>query len=123
MTVTNAEMEAMISQLEPLLERKDILGYLAARNTRALRENLTEYVDHKNSLVQKYGKHDVDENGNELPTISIFPGYENWDKYVAEIRDIMVVEQVFTPVTTSYKDALGVLTGQQLLDLDWMFRD
>lgn len=123
MKLTNQKMCEMITALEPLLERTDILGYLAARNTKLLSEATAEYEEFKNSLVIKYGKPDLDDDGNELPTVSICPGYDGWEKYVKEMESIMNVEQEFTPVTTSYEDAIGVLSGKELLNLDWMFHD
>lgn len=123
MKMTNAEMSTYVSMLEPLLERDDILGYIAARNIRAFREALTEFQEFKEEGIRKYGHHDVDENGDELPTISLYPGDEHWDEYAASMNEIMQVEQDVNIVTTSYENAIGKLTGQQILDLDWMFTD
>lgn len=123
MILKNVELDAMLKALKPLLDRSDILGYLAARNTKILTDLTAEYHDFKNELILKYGKHDIDEDGNELQTISIYPGYEDWEEYVKEMEAVMNVEQEFIPVTTSYEKAMGVLTGTQLLELDWMFHE
>lgn len=123
MKLTNIEMQRFVDILEPLLKRDDILGYIAARNIRTFREALKEYSEFREKAIMEFGKHDVDEDGNELPTISIYPGDENFDKFAAKMSDIMNVEQEVNIVTTSYENAIGNLTGQQILDLDWMFTD
>lgn len=123
MKMVNVQMQQYITLLEPLLERDDILGYIAARNIRTFREALTEYAEFREKAIVEYGEHDVDENGNELPTISIYPGYKHWDEFAAKMNDIMNVEQEVSIVTTLYENAIGKLTGQQILDLDWMFTD
>ena len=41
---SNAQMEQMLIALEPLLDRRDIVGYAAARNTRVLRAEALEYL-------------------------------------------------------------------------------
>lgn len=123
MKLTNVEMQQFATLLEPLLERDDILGYIAARNIRTFREALKEYTEFREKAILEFGKHDVDEDGNELPTVSIYPGDENFDEFAAKMSDVMNVEQEVNIVTTSYENAIGKLTGQQILDLDWMFTD
>ena len=61
--ITNFKMEIMLEQLKPLLSFRNKVGYAAARNTRTLRNALTEYLLFKRELIEKYGEPDIDING------------------------------------------------------------
>lgn len=123
MLMNNYQMAGALAELESLLERSDAVGFAAARNTKIFTEALSDYNRIREELIGKYGTHDKDDDGNELPTISIYPGYENFDQFMKEMNEIGIIEQDVPAVTLKYEKALGVLTGKQLLALDWMFSD
>ena len=58
MKYKNAQLAAMLDSLEPLMKRKDSIGYIAARNARIISDALREYFDFRNELVRKYGEED-----------------------------------------------------------------
>ena len=70
----NSEMVVMVQNLRPLLQLRNKIGYIAARNFRMLSTALTEYEAFKHDLINKYGEPDKDESGNETGTISIKVG-------------------------------------------------
>ncbi len=119
----NAKMLEMIHQLQPLLSRRDKIGYIAARNYRFLENSLTEYTMFKNSLVEKYGEPDRDELGNELPTVSLKISSPNFKLFCEELEPLSSIEHEVELMTAKYDDVAGVLSGEEILDIDWMLED
>lgn len=54
----NSEMVVMVQNLRPLLQLRNKIGYIAARNFRMLSTALTEYEAFKHDLINKYGEPD-----------------------------------------------------------------
>lgn len=123
MPYKNIEMERMIASLEPLLERTDMLGYAAARNTRILRTEAQEYFNRRDELIQKYGTDKLDGDGNPTGMSEIRVGSPEFDKYADEIQEWALIEHEPKLFVLDYEEAIGKLSGAQLLDLDWMFED
>lgn len=123
MKLKNIQMETMLKDLEPILPHRDKIGYVAARNTRILKDALTEYIAFKNELIQKYGSMDKDENGKELPTMSVKPDSPDFEKFIKEFEPIGSVEHDVDIMTIPYEDAIGILNGNEILKFDWMFTD
>lgn len=123
MELKNIKMMEMVHQLEPLLSHRDKIGYIAARNYRILTNSLTEYMAFRNGLIEQYGEPDVDENGNGLPTISIKVGSPNFKKFCAELEPFNNMEHEVCLMTAKYDDAIGCLTGEEILSVDWMLKD
>lgn len=121
MKLSNIEMEIMMEKLKPLLHRRDRLGYVAARNVRIFNDALFEYFDFKRDLLRKYGELDKDENGNE--TVSISPSSPNFNDFLKEFNTIKSIEQDVELMTLSYEDVVGLLSGEEILELDWMLSD
>lgn len=122
-TYKNWQMVDMLHQLQPLLQRRDKIGYAAARNHRRLAECLTEYERFRNGLIEKYGEHEKDENGNELPTIRLSvtsPEFKMFEEELAPYNEIEHEVEIFT---LPYSDAIGVLSGEEILAVDWMLVD
>lgn len=119
----NIKMLEMAHQLQPLLSHRDKIGYVAARNYRILTGSLTEYASFRNNLIEKYGKPDRDELGNELPTISLGVGSPNFKKFCEEIEPFNNMEHEVELMTAKYEDAIGCLTGEEILSIDWMLGD
>ena len=63
-TYTNAAMDEMCDALKRHLGRTDILGYAAARNTRALANELFEYVGMRDELIKLQGEDQFGEDGD-----------------------------------------------------------
>lgn len=119
----NAQMAEMLCRLQPLLSHKDKIGYVAARNYRFLSDSLTEYDAFKRGLVEKYGQTDKDEDGNDAGTISIKVGSPNFKVFCDELRPFNEMEHEVELMTAKYEDAVGCLTGGEILDVDWMLED
>lgn len=123
MKYTNAEMDQMLTALEPMLERRDVIGYAAARNSRILRTELTEYLDVRDELVKKYGENDVDEDGNPTGQISIEFDSPNFGKFMDEFERYSSISHEPDIYKLKYDEAIGKLSGSELLSIDWMFED
>lgn len=119
----NSAMVDMLMQLKPLLEHRDKIGYAAARNYRRLAECLTEYERFRNSLVEKYGEREKDENGRELPTISLSSSSPNFKMFLEELAPYNDMEHKVELMALPYSDAIGILSGEEILSIDWMLVD
>lgn len=120
MKYKNIEMENMVSSLEPLLERRDILGYAAARNTRLLKTQAQEYFAIRDDLVLKYGKPQLDENGNETGQTELKIASPEFDQFLEELKPLMDIEHEVDIFKVPVKEAIGKLSGTEILELDWM---
>ena len=116
-------MDNMLQGLEPLLERRDVIGYAAARNARLLRDELTEFHKVRNELVEKYGERELDEDGNETGRIMVSPSSEHFRDFADELRRYAEISHSFEPFRIKYTEAIGNLSGQEMLAVDWMFED
>lgn len=123
MKYSNGQMYQYREQLKNLLERKDKLGYAAARNTRLLNTELTEFDKTKNDLIIKYGTKEVDKNGNETGNVIIKPDNERINDFLEEMERYSTIEHDVNLFQLNYTDAIGQLSGKELLDLDFMFKD
>ena len=119
----NIQMDQMINSLQKVLSHRDKIGYYAARNYRILNDSLIEYQNFKNSLIAKYGTTDVDSNGNELQTISIKVGSQNFDDFLKELEPFNNIEHEVELMIAKYEDAIGCLSGEEILAIDWMLED
>ena len=116
----NIEMEQMIAQLEPLLGRNDLIGYAAARNTRILMDETTEYRDLRHDLVMEYGTPEKDDDGNETGRYELRFDSPSWPAYEKEIAEWAMLEHEPDVYKIPAKSAIGQLTGKEMLDLEWM---
>ncbi len=123
MKLTNIQMESMLNSLKPLLSRRDKIGYIAARNTGILSNTLIEYFKFKYELLEKYGEVDKEGTDNNCPTMSITPDSTNFDIFIKEFEEIATIEQDVEILTLPYKEAIGNLSGEEILKLDWMFTE
>ena len=117
----NTQLEEMLESLRPALKLRDRLGYVAARNTRIVREALTEYISFKAELIKKYGSPDKNPQGEDLGTISVKLDSPDFSEFLKELDEIGGVKQSVDVIPVSYEDAIGVLSGEEILRLDWMF--
>ena len=116
----NTEWEYRLNRLKPLLKQRGIVGYVAARNTRIIGDALTEYFDFRHELIKKYGQADIGPDGKDLGTISVRPDSRRFDDFMHELKPIGEVENEICIMTLSYQDAMGELSGEEILDNDWM---
>jgi len=116
-------MVDMMYQLEPLLSRRDKIGYAAARNHRRLADSLVEYIKIRSGLIEKYGEHEKDEAGNELPCITLSTGSPNFKMFADELAPFNEMEHDVDIMTLSYSEVIGELSGKEILAVDWMLTD
>ena len=57
----NVELNNMLKSLEKVLRYNGRVGYAAARNTRLIRDALTEFQNVQLGLMEKYGEKELDE--------------------------------------------------------------
>ena len=113
----------MIESLKPILSYRNKVGYVAARNTRIINDTLTEYFTFKQELIKKYGSVDIDEHGNELTTISIRPNSPNFEIFITEFDTIKNIEHEVELMTISYEEVIGLLSGEEILNLEFMLEE
>lgn len=123
MKYTNIEMEAMKLSLEPLLERRDRIGYAAARNARILDGQLQEYSAFRDELVRKFGEDELDGDGNPTGRMTISQASPKFGDFLAEVEKIAKIEHEPDIFRLKYDEAIGELSGTELLAVDWMFED
>ena len=121
--IKNYELEARLMSLQPFLKRRDMLGYAAARNTRTFTETLTEYFNFKNDIARKYGKAETDSEGKPTGKVYIPSDDPNYEKVLKEINDISNIEHEVKFMTLDYVDVIENLSGEEILQIDWMLTD
>lgn len=119
----NAIRLQMLEQLEPLLSRRDKIGYVAARNYRTLSNSLTEYITFRSDLIKKYGEPVKDENGFETGNISLKIGTPAFKAFCNEMAPFNEMEHEVELMTINYDEVVGILTGEEILGIDWMLED
>lgn len=117
----NAQMVAMLNQLQPILSHRDKIGYIAARNYRILSECLTEYEAFRNSLIEKYGEETKDDRGR--PIIGVKVDSPNFKLFCDELAPFNEMEHEVEIMTARYEETIGCLSGEEILAVDWMFED
>ena len=120
-TLKNAQMVAMLNQLQPILSHRDKIGYIAARNYRILSECLTEYEAFRNSLIEKYGEETKDDRGR--PIIGVKVDSPNFKLFCDELAPFNEMEHEVEIMTAKYDDVIGCLSGEEVLSIDWMLED
>lgn len=117
----NIEMEQMIAALEPLLERTDLIGYAAARNTRILRTEAQEYLDRREQLIEKYGEPQLDEEGNPTGITRLLVNSPEFNEYARDIEQWALIEHDPKLFRIPVSKALDAISGNELLEIEWMF--
>lgn len=117
MELTNFEFEQRLQSLEPALKCKGKLGFAAAKNYRKIAEELTEYIERKNQLVDEYGEQD-DEGRTYVDTRS-----ERAPQFLAELTAIGEIEGSVDVCMVTVADILDQLTGEEMAGISWMVSD
>lgn len=123
MKYTNAEMAAMIVSLEKHLDRTDIIGYAAARNTRILMNEAREFLERRDQLIFEYGEHELDEDGNQTGQVSLSVGSPNFKAFSDAMEGWASIEHEPKLFLVPYSEVIGKLSGSEILDIDWMFEE
>lgn len=123
MQYTNDQMETMLKSLEPLLSHKDLIGYAAARNTRVLENELVEYHKVRDELVMKHGEPVTDAQGKQTGAYAISDKSESFTAFVEELIPYLAITHEPNLFKVNYTEAIGVLTGSEMLAVEWMFKD
>lgn len=117
----NAQMVAMLNQLQPILSHRDKIGYIAARNYRILSECLTEYEAFRNSLIEKYGEETKDDRGR--PIIGVKVDSPNFKLFCDEMAPFNEMEHEVEIMTAKFDETIGCLSGEEILGIEWMLED
>ena len=120
-TLKNIQMLEMITQLKPLLSHRDKIGYAAARNYRIFANSLTEYMAFRNALIEKYGETGKDDDDQSIVQISV--NSPKFKMFCDELEPYNNTEHEVDLMIAKYDDAINVLTGEEILSIDWMLED
>lgn len=115
-------MENMLLQLQKVLGHVDKVGYVAARNTRILNDELTEYFQIKQELIYKYGEQEM-VDGKTTGRIAVTPDSKHFKEFENAFSEIATIEHDVELMTLKYNEVIGILSGQEILELDWMLED
>ena len=122
MRLSNVQLDAALSQLEPLLDEGGRFGYVVAVNFRKIRDAISEYLTIKYEIVRKYGDEVTDGEGN-ITDFKISADSDGFQDFLREIAELADIEHDVDVLTIKAEDAIGHLTGNQFLQLDWMIED
>lgn len=117
---TNFQMENMVTSLQPLLDRVDVVGYVAARNFRSLQRELEDYFAFKNKLITELGSEELDESGNPTGNVSIKVGSKEFDVFIEKMQPIGKSRCYPTLFKLEAEECIDLLSGSQMLGYDWM---
>lgn len=123
MVLSNFLMDDYIDVLYKFLDRKDIIGYAAARNYRRLSDACLDYYKIKMNLLNKYGSPIKDENGNDTKMLSIDSKNPNFEQVKTELETSGNISHEVVIFTITYDDVINELTGNEILQLDWMIEE
>lgn len=122
MKLSNVQLDAALSQLSPLLDEGGRFGYVVAVNFRKIRDAISEYLTIKYEIVRKYGDEVTDSEGN-ITDFKISADSDGFQDFLREIAELADIEHDVDVLTIKAEDAIGHLTGNQFLQLDWMIED
>lgn len=122
MTHTNAQLEKMQADLSPLLGRRGLLGYAAAKNTRAIRDEIAEYIEAKNAAIQELGEPVIDDTGNPTGQVELrfdSPAFAEFQRRMAPLAEVRCEPRL---LVIDAKDVMADMTGEEMLAVEWMLR-
>lgn len=114
-----AEALSHVNELTQLFQNKEIKYPAAAlingnRNRRVLLDEIEDYLEKRNELIEKYGT--KEESGN----ISITPYSDNWKEFAEEMKpfDMTEIEAEITMIKAEI--FTGQYTADEILPFDFM---
>lgn len=119
-TYTCFQMEGMSNKVQSLLNKDDVVGYVAARNIRVLQNELEDYLVMKNKFITELGSDELDENGNPTGNVSIKVGTEQFDKFMEKMKPIGETTSNPSIFKLDAEECIDKLTGMQMLEFEWM---
>lgn len=120
-TISNAQAGAMINSMRSLLDRRDLIGYAAAYNTRVLTQVAQEYIDLHETLLAKYGEEVLGQNGEHTMKYVLEPGNPNYQRFIDETSEWASATHDVDVFTVPVEKAIGELSGNEILSVQWMF--
>ena len=117
---TNFQMENMVESLKPLLSRTDVVGYVAARNIRALQNELEEYFQMKNKFITELGTEELGEDGKPTGNVSIKVGSKEFDSFMDKMKPIGEARCYPSLFKLDADECIDRMSGKQMLDFEWM---
>lgn len=117
------EMEARMEDLKKLLPHRDKIGYIAARNYRILEDNLTEYHKFKDDLIREYGTELVDDKGEKTGQVKISEGDDRYEEFIDKLTEYAEIQHNVEPMKLTYEETIGLLSGEEILALDWLLEN
>ena len=118
MTSTNARLGRRMVSASARLERRDLIGYVCARTYRAIGDAIVDYLAMKNALLHEYGQTD---GIGSMPYIT--PEMPRYAEFIERYEPIANVEQDVASMPLKCTDVGGELTGEEMLEIDWMLED
>lgn len=120
---TNEQMHQMLLSLEPLLERRDIVGYVAARNTRVLQAEAMEYLKRRDELIEKYGEPEFADNGTPTGRTQLQIGSDTYKRFADDLALYSNIKHRPLLFKIPYEEAIGKMSGTEILACEWMLVD
>lgn len=105
------------------LDRVDIIGYTCARNSIVFNKELDNFNSFKSDLLNQYGHEDLDTNGNKTGSIVITPSDEHYEFAINEYKKVLNLDRNVDITKIKYPDVIGLLTGNEIVELSWMLED
>lgn len=120
---TNGQMSVISDALEKYLDRKDKIGYACARNYRKINDASLEFLKIRESAFKEYGEQEIGEDGKPTGAVFVDVKSENFSKFKEAVDAYVDIEHDVDVMMLKYDEAIGNLTGKELLELDFMFED
>ena len=114
------QMDNMAQSLVEILDRTDIVGYVAARNMRSLNGELEDFRTVKNKLIMEFGSEELDDDGNPTGNVTINVGTEEFDKFIEKINPIGMIKSNPIIFKLDADECIDKLSGSQMLKFEWM---
>jgi len=121
--MTNFEIEHKLSIIQKHLSRSDLLGFAAARNSRLFSTELSEYLEKKDELIKKYGQAEIDSSGNPTGRYSIKIDSVEYETLYKELEPWGNADINIDYFKLKYSDIAGLISGNEILEIDWMLED
>lgn len=119
MKYSNKQLEAMAQSLGPVLKSRSLVGYKAAVNMRAIMNALADYTVYKDSLIREYGAEIKDDDGN-VKDFAVTPSCKGFQDFLRKLSEVSEVEHDVRIMTAIPDDVIGVLSGEEIMAIDWM---